>query len=75
MAVSESTSADEGPSPSADRTAQCAETLSVIQRLTDRITQLEEENRNLREAARAFGELAERLSEQLRADREPPSGT
>lgn len=70
--VSGMTPADEGPSTSAYRPAQCAETSKVIQHLADRITQLEEENRSLREAARAFGELAERLSEQLRADREPP---
>jgi hypothetical protein len=56
-----------------DDPAGVTEPVDSIQQLTERIAQLEEENRNLREAARAFGELAERLSRQLRGE-EPPEG-
>ena len=37
--------------------------------LTRRIVELETENARLRQAAVAFGELAERLNERLRAER------
>jgi len=37
--------------------------------ITDRLDQLREENEHLRESARTFGELAERLMRQLDAER------
>ena len=40
----------------------------------ERLAELEEENRFLRGAAARFGELAERLSEQLARERRPGAG-
>lgn len=59
----------------ADRCPHCGrisddEAQRLMQRLAERIAQLEEDNRLLRESARGFGELAERLSERVRDERD-----
>jgi hypothetical protein len=45
------------------------ESLSIVEEYLQRIRHLEEENAQLREAARTFGELAERLKRALDAER------
>ena len=40
-----------------------------VRRLTERVAELEAENRLLESSARAFGELAERLNQRIRFDR------
>ena len=52
-----------------DRTAEAQARL--IRALLDRCTQLEAENERLRQSARAFGELAERLNRHIRGERLP----
>ena len=45
------------------------EAVAAVPDLTRQIEALEEENRELRKSAEAFGGLAERLSEELRKER------
>ena len=52
-----------------DRTAEAQEQL--IRLLVDRCAHLEAENERLRQSARAFGELAERLNKHVRGERLP----
>ncbi len=52
-----------------DRTAEAQERL--IRALLDRCVHLEAENERLRQSARAFGELAERLNRHVRGERLP----
>ncbi len=54
-----------------DKLEECQKT---VEQLEQQKEQLEEENGQLRQAAGAFGQLAERLSTELREQRRQPGG-
>jgi len=54
-----------------DKLEECQKT---VEQLEQQKEQLEEENGHLRQAAGAFGQLAERLSTELREQRRQPGG-
>jgi hypothetical protein len=60
------TAADGGHAMTGDAVAAAS---GNVHHLTSHIEALEDENRELRKSAEAFGDLAERLSEQLRKER------